>query len=61
MIQYTDYADFTDLHGFSLKKSVSVRVIREIRVQKVLITAIPNEPINANFKKRSGEPSWMND
>ncbi len=44
MILHTDYADFTESRGFSFKKSVFVRVIREIRVQKVLITAIPNEP-----------------
>jgi hypothetical protein len=30
---YTDYADFTGSHGFFFKKSVSVSVIREIRVQ----------------------------
>ena len=41
MILHTDWTDFTELHGESIKKSVFIRVIR---VQNVLITAIPNEP-----------------
>ncbi|MDP3186575.1 MAG: hypothetical protein Q8M58_15055, partial [Anaerolineales bacterium] len=41
---YTDCTDFTESHGKSVKKSVFFSVfIRVIRVQKVLITAIPNE------------------
>jgi hypothetical protein len=35
VIRYTDCADLTDTRGFSLKKSVFVRVIRRIRVQMV--------------------------
>jgi hypothetical protein len=41
VILHTDWTDFTELHGESIKKSVFIRVIR---VQNVLITAIPNEP-----------------
>ena len=33
-----------DLHGFFIKKSVFIPFVRGIRVQKVLITPIPNEP-----------------
>jgi hypothetical protein len=44
VIRYTDCADLTDTRGFSIKKSVFVRVIHKIRVQKVVSTAIPNEP-----------------
>ena len=36
MILYTDWTDFTELHGESIKKSVFIRVIR---VQNVLILA----------------------
>ena len=35
--QYTDYTESTEFHGFFKKiNSVSIRVIREIRVQKNL-------------------------
>lgn len=43
MILDTDDTDFTDWHGKSFETSVFFRVIR---VQKVLITAIPREPRN---------------
>ena len=34
-MRYTDYTERTDFHGKIFKKSVFIRVIREIRVQKV--------------------------
>jgi hypothetical protein len=44
VIRYTDFTDYADQHGFFNALSVYLRRrIRVIRVQKTLITAIPNQ------------------
>jgi hypothetical protein len=50
---YTDYTDYTEKNGFSHGKSVHVseRSIRQIRVRKVFITAIPRDPEKISFKQ----------
>ena len=47
MILYTDWTDFTESHGKSIKKSVFIRARPpKDPLSNVLITAIPNENVS---------------